>query len=63
MVLKRDADDSARRWGCVFAIARTWKTVEEKASKDLVTHVPRIYVQRIRVPHLPGTKGCKTFWV
>jgi len=63
MVLKRDAADSARRWGFVFAIARTWKTVEDKAIKDLVTHLPRTYYQRVRVPRLPGTKGCKTFWV
>jgi len=63
MVLKRDADDPARRWGFVFAIARTWKTVEDKAIKDLVTHLPRKYYQRIRVPRLPGSTGCKTFWV
>jgi hypothetical protein len=63
MVLKRDADDPARRWGFVFAIARTWKTVEDKAIKDLVTHLPRKYYQRVRVPRLSGTKGCKTFWV
>jgi Transposase DDE domain len=63
MVLTRDAEDSARRWGFVFAIARTWKTVEEKAIKDLVTHLLRKYYQRVRVPRLPGTKGCKTFWV
>jgi hypothetical protein len=63
MVRKRGADDPARRWGFVFAIARTWKTVEDKAIKDLVTHLPRQYYQRIRVPRLPGTKGCKTFWV
>jgi Transposase DDE domain len=63
MVMKRDADEPARRWGCVFALARTWKTVEEKAIKALVTHVPRQYSQRVRVPRLPGTKGCKTFWV
>ena len=63
MVMKRDADDPARRWGFVFAIARTWKTVEDKAIKDLVTHLPRKYYQRARVPRLPGTTGCKTFWV
>ncbi len=54
---------TTRRWGFVFAIARTWKPVEDQAIKDLVTHLPRIYYQRIRVPRLPGTKGCKTFWV
>jgi len=63
MVMKRDADDPARQWGFVFAIARTWKTVEDKAIKDLVTHLPRKYYQRARVPRLPGGKGCKTFWV
>jgi Transposase DDE domain len=63
MVMKRDADDPARQWGFVFAIARTWKTVEEKAIKDLVTHLPRKHYQRARVPRLPGATGCKTFWV
>jgi len=63
MVMKRDADEPARRWGFVFAMARTWKTVEDKAIKDLVTPLPRTYYQRGRVPRLPGTQGCKTFWV
>jgi len=63
MVLQRDTDEPARRWGFVFAIARTWQTVEDKAMKDLVTHWPRKYSQRVRVARLPGTKGCKTFWV
>jgi len=53
MVQQRAIDDAARRWGFVCAMARTWKTVEDKAIKDVVTHVPR----------LPGAKGCKTFWV
>ena len=43
MVMKRDADDPARRWGFVFAIARTWKTVEDKAIKDLVTYGSPIF--------------------
>ena len=63
MVMQRDADDPARRWGFVFAIARTWKTVEGKALKDLVTHMPRTYYQRTRVPRLPGAHGGKTFWI
>ena len=33
MVKARDKADTARRWGFVFALARTWKTVEEKRSK------------------------------
>ena len=63
MVMQRDAADPARRWGFVFAIARTWKTVEDKTIKDLVTHLPRTYYQRVRVPRLPGATGCKIFWV
>jgi hypothetical protein len=63
MVLKRDADDAARCWGFVLALARTWKTAEGKALKDLVTHMPHKYYQRTRVPRLPGANGSKTFWV
>jgi hypothetical protein len=63
MVMQRGTDDPTRRWGFVFAIARTWKTVEDKAIKDLVTHLPRTYYQRTRVSRLPGAQGCKTFWV
>jgi len=62
MVMQRDADDPARRWGFVFAIARTWKTVEEKAIKDLVTHLPRKYSQRIRVPRLPQAGRQREQW-
>ena len=62
-VQQRDADDAARRWGFVCAMARPWKTVEEKAIKDVVTHWPRNYSPRIRVPRLPGAQGCTTFWV
>lgn len=63
MVRKRDADDPARRWGCVCALARTWKTVEGKALKDWITPMPRKYSQRTRVPRLPGAKGGRTFWI
>jgi hypothetical protein len=61
MVQDRDTADSARRWGFVFAIARTWKTVEDKSLKNLVTHVPHKYDQCTRVPR-EGSKGRKTFW-
>jgi hypothetical protein len=63
MVMPRDADEPARRWGLVCAMARPWKTVADKASKDLVTHLPRPYSQRVRGPGLPGPQGCKTVWV
>lgn len=63
MVLQRNADDPARTWGFLFAIARTWKTVEGKAIKDLVTHVPRKYYHRTWVPRIPAAHGHKTFWI
>jgi hypothetical protein len=63
MARQRDTNDPARRWGFVFAIARTWKTVEGKAIKNLVTHLPRISYQRTRIARLPTSTGCKTFWV
>jgi len=62
MVQDRDKADGARRWGFVFAIARTWKTVEEKTLKNLVTHVPHKYYQGTRVPREHGRKGRRTFW-
>ena len=62
MVQDRDKADTARRWAFVFAIARTWKTVEEQSLKNLVTHVPHKYYQCTRVPRAPGRKGRKTFW-
>jgi hypothetical protein len=61
MVQDRDTADSARRWGFVFAIARTWKTVEDQSLKNLVTHVPHTYDQCTRVPR-EGRNGRKTFW-
>ena len=58
----RDKADSARCWGFVFAIARTWKTVEDKSIKHLVTHMPHTYYQCTRVPRAQGRKGRRTFW-
>jgi DDE family transposase len=58
----RDKADTTRRWGFVFAIARTWKTVEEKSLKNLVTQIPQKYDQCTRVPRAHGRKGRKTFW-
>ena len=62
MVQDRDKADTARRWGFVFAIARTWKTVEDKSIKHLVTHVPHKYYQRTRVPRDHAGKRRRTFW-
>jgi Transposase DDE domain len=62
MVQDRDKADAARRWGFVFAIARTWKTAEDKTIKNLVTHVPHTYYQRTRVPREQARHSRKTFW-
>ena len=62
MVQDRDKADAARRWGFVFAIARTWKTAEDKTIKNLVPHVPYTYYQRTRVPREQGRQSRKTFW-
>ena len=62
MVQDRDKADTARRWGFGFAIPRTWKTVEEKTLKNLVTHLPRQYSQRTQVPREIARKGRRTFW-
>jgi hypothetical protein len=62
MVQERDKADATHRWGFVFAIARTWKTVDEKTIKNLVTHVPHTYYQRTRVPREPAGRGRRTFW-
>jgi hypothetical protein len=61
LVKDRDTADPARRWGFVFAIVRTWKTVEDTSRKHLVTHVPHTYSQCTRILR-EGRKGRKTFW-
>lgn len=63
MVQQREAADPDRTWGFLFAIARTWKTSEEKALKDLVTPLPRHHSQRTWVPRLPAANGRKSLWV
>ena len=63
MVKDRDKADEERRWGFVFAIARTWKTVDEKMIKNLVTHLPRKLYQRTWIPKDIEGQGRKTFWI
>lgn len=46
----------------VFAIARTWKFSDGKSLKALVTHLPRWYYQRIRLPAVSGQRS-RTVWV
>jgi hypothetical protein len=61
MVPAQDHEDTARRWASVFAIARTWKTMEEKTIKNLVTLVPHTYYQRTWVPREQARNSRKTF--
>jgi hypothetical protein len=63
MVKDCDQADDERRWGFVFAIARTWKTVDEKMLKNLVTHLPRKLYERTWIPNEIEGKGRKTFWI
>jgi DDE family transposase len=63
MVKDRDKTDHHRRWGFVFAMARTWKTVDEKMIKHLVTHLPHKLYQRTWIPKDIESQGRKTFWI
>jgi hypothetical protein len=63
MVQAKDKADPKRRWGFVFAIARTWKTEEGKKIKDLVDHLPRKHYKKTWIPKLPEERGRKTFWI
>jgi hypothetical protein len=54
--------DPCRHWAFVFAISRTWKTIEDKAVKDLVTHLPRCHYQRTWVPRITDVNRRKTYW-
>src|SRR5256712_11603980 len=63
MVQDRDKTDPVRRWGFVFAIARTWKTVEEKTLKNLVTHLPRQDYQRTQVPRRTAGQVRPNLWI
>ena len=64
MVKDRDKRDTARRWGFVFAIARTWKMEEDKAIEHLVTHLPRKFYQRAQIPREnAGKYRTRTFWM
>jgi hypothetical protein len=62
-VKDRDQADGERRWGFVFAIARPWKTVDEKMVTDLVTHLPRKLYPRTWIPKEIEGRGRKTLWM
>jgi hypothetical protein len=63
LVTQLDKADAARSWNVVFAIARTWKTTDDKSLKHLVTHVPRQYDTRTWIPRLSAWRYRQTSWV
>ena len=63
LVKQLDKADASRDWNFVFAIARTWKTTDDKSVKDLVTHLPRRYYKRTWIPRLSEPRYRKTYWV
>jgi hypothetical protein len=63
LVKQLDKRDRSRHWHFVFAIARTWKTVDDKAVKNLVQHLPRHCYQRTWIPRISTWKQRKVYWV
>jgi hypothetical protein len=63
LVQARDKADSQRRWGFVFAIARTWNMADGKSLRNLVKHTPHSCYRKTWIPRLPDHKGRKTFWI
>jgi hypothetical protein len=63
LILARDKADSQRRWGFVFAIARTWKMADGKSLRNLVKHTPRSCYRTTWISRLPERKGRKVFWI
>jgi len=63
LVQARDKADPQRRWGFVFAIARTWNMENGKSLKNLVKHTPHTCYRRTWIERLPGNRGRKTFWI
>ena len=62
LIKKLEKPDPCRHWAFVFAISRTWKTTEDKAGKDLVTHLPRCHYKRTWVPRITDVGRRKTYW-
>lgn len=63
LIQSRDKADSQRRWGFVFAIARTWNMADGKSLRNLVKHTPHSCYRQTWIPRLPDHKGRKTFWI
>lgn len=62
LIKKLEKTDGCRHWAFVFAISRTWKTIDDKAVKDRVTHLPRCHYKRTWVPRITDASQRKTYW-
>ena len=63
LVKKIDKSDRRRRWGFVFAIARTWKMKNDKSLKNLITYTPLSCYRKTWIPRLVVGQRRKTFWI
>jgi hypothetical protein len=61
-VKEKNSSDNRCNWFYVFAVARTWKTEENKSIKNLVTYTPRNLYKRTWIPSVTGQKR-KVFWI
>ena len=59
---ERAKADTARRWGLGCALARPWKTAEEKTIKNRVPPGPQTSDQRTRGPREQARHSRKTLW-
>jgi hypothetical protein len=62
LIKKLEKTDGCRHWAFVFAISRTWKTIDDKAVKDLLTHLPRCPYKRTWVARITDASQRKTYW-
>ncbi len=52
----------ARQWFFVMAFPRTWKLTNGQSLRDVVTHLPRQYYRKVRVPLLASSPRRRVFW-
>jgi len=63
LIQARDKVDSQRRWGFVFAVARTWNMADGKSLRNLVKHTPRRCYRKTWILRVPDHQRRKTFWI
>lgn len=62
-IIARNKKDKQQNWFFVFAIARSWKTKDGKAIKNLAKYLPKTYFRRTWIPSIVKNGKRKTFWV